>query len=104
MIFGTLAVLASTIPVQATSITPHLIKCTVSNITMIKQISYLIFKNIVHKIDRMASSWGYDICIAITLVKTWRIYYIFKKSKASVKRIVSNFYVAHGTVCYSLFT
>ena len=52
----------------------------------------------------MASSWGYDICIAITLVKTWRIYYIFKKSKASVKRIVSNFYVAQGTVCYSLFT
>ena len=57
-----------------------------------------------YKIDRMASSWGYDTCIAITLVKTWRIYYIFKKSKTSVKKTVSNFYVAHKTAFYSLFT
>ena len=37
------------------------------------------------QIGNFLSSLGYDICIAIALVKTWRVYYIFKNPSPNQK-------------------
>lgn len=67
MIFGAVGMWISGLSLQTKSIEAQFIICTI--------------------FDRICSSWGYDICILVALVKTWRVHYILKKKTGTKTKL-----------------
>ena len=64
----------------------RVINCTVSQINTLSRMLFICVSITLYmQNNRVFASLGYDICISIALVKTWRVYYIFKNPSPSKK-------------------
>ena len=79
MIVGAIGLIYSAVPMITKTVAMKAFKC---NVCVFYSCNFYKWLVLVFQSQRLISTLGYDLCFAVVIVKTLRVYYIFKCGSA----------------------